>query len=104
MAIRAKHRLKARLAHFAVALAFVLAQCLAVAHADDDHHEHASGADCAICCLAVTDDDLDTPPVYAGLRPNQTLESEIALPTSRIVAGKSDSSSIVRGPPNNRHA
>lgn len=102
MAIRSDHRFKARLAHIVAGLIFALAQLAAVAHAEDDHDAHASTVSCAICCFAVSDDDVDAPPpTVDSIVPNQRLDLSLPILVAQIPVARFDLYSIARGPPHN---
>lgn len=102
MAGRSDHRFKARLAHIVAGLIFALAQLAVVAHAEDDHDLHASTASCAICCFAVSDDDIDAPPpTIDPIVPSQRLDLNLSISVAQIPIAKFDLHSIARGPPHN---
>ena len=91
----------ARTAFVAAALALALTQLLAVAHAEDDHDEHASDAHCALCTLAVADDDIDAPPRKDFRSPVPAMESGKPSPASLNLEAAFASPSEARGPPHN---
>lgn len=88
-----------RMAHFAAILIFALAQCVSAAHAQSDHDAHTSSEDCAICGLAVIDDDIEELTNAFDLHWTRTLGGNISISSPRSIAIKRDSYSIARGPP-----
>lgn len=89
------------MAHLAAILVFAVAQFVSVAHAEEHHDEQSTHKNCAICFLAIADDDLDTPARCFDLVDNSSLASRVAIPATQFVATKKDSPSIIRGPPQN---
>lgn len=53
-----------RLAHFRAVVIYVLSHFVVVAHAGELHDAHSPADHCAICCVAFSDDDVDTPPSF----------------------------------------
>ena len=91
----------ARAAFVAAALALALAQFLAVAHAEDDHDDHAPAAHCALCTLAVADDDIDAPPQKGFRSPVPMMARGEPSPASLNREAAFASLSEARGPPHN---
>lgn len=95
------HRLKERLALIAAIFVFALAQFSSFVHAEDDHDAHISSEDCAICCLAFTDDDPDATANVCDIDFHRTLKRKISIPESQVDTFRLHSYSITRGPPRN---